>query len=476
VGRLAARRGQGNSARLAGVSLARSAGAAGVAAAFLALAVSLAGLAEAYRSTLERGERDQAAFAVPTDVVVREDLRSLVPVLRAAPLERFAAIPGVDAVHPVTRLTASAGPAASVSGVTVLGVPAAALRAEPLWRDDWGATRDGLAAALERGGPTGLGGPTLAGSELVLEVGPGLLSYRAVVAERDGGFRALDLGAADARRPSVLRAPLPRSAQGARLVALELVAPRLMDRGADAGIALRGATTVRIPGVSLAGWIGEGGVTASSSLDSGARRITYAITTQRRARFRPRQVTDDDPPAAVVTPAVGELAGGVGGILPLRIGGEPVNVRVAAVVDRLPGTTGDAVVANRDTLATAIGTSAPGAAPVNELWLAVDDGQDAAVAAALERRPFAVLETRSRAALEADARKDPLGHGTLLALGAAALILARARPTTRPVHCSLCDALPLPAPTDRCVTAHDGNRRTAVANVGPPPSFRCLLP
>jgi hypothetical protein len=132
-------------------------------------------------------------------------------------------------------------------------------------------------------------------------------------------------------------------------------------------------------------------------------------------------VTDDDPPAAVVTPAVGELAGGVGGILPLRIGGEPVNIRVAAVVDRLPGTTGDAVVANRDTLATAIDTSAPGAAPVNELWLAVDDGQDAAVAAALERRPFAVLETRSRAALEADARKDPLGHGTLLALGAAAL-------------------------------------------------------
>jgi hypothetical protein len=421
VGRLAARRGQGNSARLAGVSLARSAGAAGVAAAFVALAVALAGLAEAYRSTLEQGERDQAAFAVPTDVVVREDLRSLVPVLTAAPLERYAAIPGVGAVHPVSRLTASAGPAASVSGVTVLGVSAAALRGEPLWRDDWGATRGAVADAVERRGPTGLRGPTLTGGELVLEVAAGLLSYRAIVAEPDGRFRVLELGAADPRRASTLRAPLPRGAQGARLVALELVAPRLMDRGADAGIALRGVTTVRIPGVSLAGWIGEGGVTASSSLDSGARRIAYAITTQRRARFRPRQPTDEDPPAAVVTPAIGALAGGVGGTVPLRIGGEPVNVRVAAVVERLPGTTGDAVVADRETLATAIDTRAPGGAPVNELWLDAADGEAERVVAALERRPFAVLETRSRAALEADARDDPLGHGTLLALGAAAL-------------------------------------------------------
>ena len=63
----------------------------------------------------------------------------------------------------------------------------------------------------------------------------------------------------------------------------------------------------------------------------------------------------------------------------------------------------------------------PGAAPLNELWLAVADGKEAQVASALSQRPFAVLEKRSRSALEEDARHDPLGHGTLLALGAAAL-------------------------------------------------------
>ncbi len=421
VGRLAARRGRKGSARLAGVSLARSAGAAGIAAAFLALSVALAGLAEAYRSTLRTGERDQAAFAVPTDIVVREDLRSLVTVLRAAPLPRYAAIPGVEDVHPVTRLTASAGPAAAVSGVTVLGVPPAALRAEPLWRDEWGASRDDVADAIERDGPDELRGPILRGSDLALEVGPGLLSFRALLEQRDGRFRALELGAADPDRPSMLRARLPRDAQGARLVGLELVAPRLLDRGADAGIALRGATALRLVGLSLNGWIGEGGVTPAGRSTGPGMQVTYAVTAQRHARVRPRQSTDDDPPTAVVTRALGDIAGGAGGTLPLRIGGETVNVEVVEVVERIPGTSGDALVADRDALATAVDTRAPGAAPVSEVWLDVADGEQEQVEAALARRPFAVLEKRSRAALEADARRDPLGHGTLLALGAAAL-------------------------------------------------------
>ena len=422
VGRLAARRGRRGSARLAGVSLARSAGAAGIAAAFLALAVALAGLAETYRSTLQTGERDQAAFAVPTDVVVREDLRSLVPVLRAAPLERYAAIPGVEAVHPVTRLTASAGPAASVSGVTVLGVPPAALRAEPLWRDDWGATRDAVAEAVERDGSDELRGPILPGSDLALEVGPGLLSFRALLEQRDGRFRTLDLGAADPDGPSVLRARLPRDAQGSRLVGARArrAAPdrprrRRRDRAARShGAPRRGRLAGRL---DRRGW----GHRRRAARRGPGMRVTYAVTAQRQARVRPRQPTDDDPPTAVVTRALGDIAGGVGGTLPLRVGGETVNVKVGAVVDRIPGTTGDALVADREALATAVDTRAPGAAPVSELWLDVADGEQEQVEAALARRPFAVLEKRSRAALEADARQDPLGHGTLLALGAAAL-------------------------------------------------------
>jgi len=419
LGRALARRGGARGARLAGVSLARSPGAAGTAAAFLALALALAFLAEAYRSTLSTGERDQAAFAVPADVVVQENLSALVPVLQAAPLARYQAIPGVETVRPVVRLTASAGPSASVSGVTVLGVSPDALSAMPLWRSDWGVSRSGLVRAIEPHGPTKLRGPVL-GRELVLSVGPGLVSYSAVVEGRDGAFRRIDLGDSDAHRPVVLRTRVPKASRGGSLVELVLVPPRIIERGSDEGTALRGATTIRIRGMPLDGWLGAGGVNATSG-SGGTIRATYAITPQRQALVRPRQPTDDDPPRVAVTPALGALAGGVGGTLPLVIGGEQVDVRVAAIVERMPGTVGDAVVGDLDAVSTAVNTSAPGAAPVGELWLEAAPGADARVAASLAKRPFSALETRSRSAVEADARHDPLGHGTLLALSAAAV-------------------------------------------------------
>jgi hypothetical protein len=421
AGRLLARRGAGH-ARLAGVSVARSAGAAGIAAAFLALAVGLALLAEAYRSTLVTGEADQAAYAVPADVVVREDLRSLVPVLRAAPLDRYGSIPGVDAAHPVVRVSANAGPSASISGVTVLGLPQGAIRGLPLWRGDWGTSKRGLADAVEPNGPTDLRGTELSGRALRLAVGPALLSYRATVEQPDGSFTRVELGAAKGDRPSVLSAPLPPRARGGRLVAITLVPPRIVERGSDAGVALRGTTTLRLLGASLDAWLGEGGVTVSrSGATPGSLRLAYSVTPQRTARLRTRQPTDDTPPAVAVTTALAELAGGIGASLPLRIGGETVNVTVAAVVDRIPGTLGDAVLADLGALSTAIDTAAPGGAVVSEIWLDVDSEARRHVDATLSRRPFAVLAKSSRVALEEDAGRDPLGHGTLLALAAAAL-------------------------------------------------------
>jgi hypothetical protein len=420
-GRQLARRG-GRDVRLAGVSVARSPGAAGVAAAFLALAVGLALLAEAYRSTLATGERDQAAYAVPADLVVREDLRSLVPVLRAAPLERYASIPGVESAYPVARVSASAGPSAAISGVTVLGLQREAIAKLPLWRDDWGASRRALAEAVAPRGDTSLQGLRLRGPMLRLAVGPGLLSFLATVEQADGSFRRVELGDADARRATVLSARLPGPARGGKLVSITLVPPRIIERGSDEGVALRGTTTLRVLGSSLDGWRGEGGATVSRpEAPPGSLQVAYAVTPQRVARVRPGQPTDDAPPAAAVTPALGDIAGGVGGSLPLRIGGEAVNVRVAAVVERIPGTVGDAVVADLGALSTAVNTAAPGGAPVSELWLHVAAGRQDEVGTALSRRPFAALETRSRAALEADARRDPLGHGTLVALAAAAL-------------------------------------------------------
>ena len=80
--------------RLAAIGLARGPGAAVATVAFLTIAFAVALLAEGYRATLVRGDREQAAFQVPHDVVVREDLRNLVRVFDAAPLERFEELVG----------------------------------------------------------------------------------------------------------------------------------------------------------------------------------------------------------------------------------------------------------------------------------------------------------------------------------------------------------------------------------------------
>ena len=235
----------------------------------------------------------------------------------------------------------------------------------------------------------------------------------------DGAFRRVELTDTDADAATTLRASVPR---GSRLVSLELVPPpRLIEGGADAGIAFRGR--VRIGGAlgrELRDWIGVDGVVTTplrSAVD-----LRYTLTRTRTTRLRARQATDGAPPSVVVSPALAEVAGGVGGVLPLQVAGAGVNVRVAGVVDRFPGTTGNVVVGDRAELRTAVNAASPGAARENEVWLDVPDDRLDVVRDAFARRPLQVLAMTARADLEADARRDPLAHGTLLALGAAALV------------------------------------------------------
>ena len=72
--------------RLAAASLARSPGHAAIAATFLVASLGLAIFAITYRSTLLRGQHDEASFAVPASFVFSEDLNQLIPVLHGAPL------------------------------------------------------------------------------------------------------------------------------------------------------------------------------------------------------------------------------------------------------------------------------------------------------------------------------------------------------------------------------------------------------
>ena len=74
-------------------------------------------------------------------------------------------------------------------------------------------------------------------------------------------------------------------------------------------------------------------------------------------------------------------------------------------------------------LATAVNTQVPGAGETNEIWLDVPSGGDDAAdgTRSPSRRSAASSRSRGRTLLD-EARDDPLGHGTLLALDSAAVV------------------------------------------------------
>ena len=411
------------SLRLAAVGLARGPGAAVVTVAFLTIAFALALLAEGYRATLARGEREQAAFQVPLDLAVREDLGALVRVFDAAPLERFRDLAGPEGeAFPVLRVTGGAGRAERVGGVTVLGLDRMVVERLGVWRPEWaaGAGRRELAEMIRPASGVTFRTARLLANEIVLRVGPSLLSFAAVVETPRGDFRRVELGAADPDELSTLRASVPR---GSRLASLELVPPpRLIEGGADAGNALGGV--VRLTGSlaqELKTWVGVDGVSVQPT-GSGGVDLRYVLTPQRTARLRARQITDEAPPSVLVTRRLAEVAGGLDGVVSLQVGGAQVPVRVAGIVDRFPGASDETVVGDRMALRTAINAAAPGAARENEVWLDVPDERLSAVTSALTRAPFRALSSTARADLEEDLRRDPLAQGTLLVLGASALV------------------------------------------------------
>ena len=398
-----AARGRSLGLRIASLSLARSPGYAIAATAFLVVSFGLALFAESYRATLARGERDQAAQRVPLDYTVREDLRRLIPVQDAAPLARFRALPATE-VSPVLRLTGGVGRLEGESGITLLGLPPQVLLGLHGWREsELPARRKELARRIDA--EAARDGPRL-GSSLQARVEGGPVRLFAEVEGPTGRFARVALGA-----------PLPEEVRRGRLAGI-VIEPdtRLQERGADAGQAATGTVTIDLPDVpgGISSWVGLGGATVQG------HTVRYTLTNTVATRIRPRQPTAPLP--VLVTPRLAAAADGRG-LLPLQVAGERLTVRVVGTVRRFPGVDGQAVVADGEALSAAVDLQRPGAGRVNEVWLGLRD-QDAAesVDRALAAKPFDILAIESRRALEDDARRDPIAHGTLLALAVAAAV------------------------------------------------------
>jgi hypothetical protein len=421
--------------RLASLALVRRPGTASVAVAFVVVSVGLALFAETYRWTLVRGQRDQAAFAVPADYVVSEDISKLIPV-RAAVTPSLARELGGRFV---TRQGGSIEGAAALGNLAVLGLDPGTLAGIRGWRSDFASRAPGqLARSIAWHGATGLRGARLPAqaTRLVLPVRVvgTQIGVVAIVKRRDGTFTPLSLGRAQGGKLKRLVSALPPALRGGKLVAFRFVPPpRLLEHGGDQGAPAVGTVFFGRPVAGgravtdYGGWLGTTGVQRLRRGDG--IRFALTLTPQLNTYLRPRQPTDGQALPAVVSPRLGAIAGR-NGVFGVNVAGQGLLFRAVAVARRFPSATSqdttDFVVADRGALVTALNAAQPGAGFPTELWVGTG-GQ--ALARRLQRPPFDVLSVASRAELERQLRDDPVARAAVAMLEVAAvtaLVLALA--------------------------------------------------
>ena len=438
------------SVRLAIVSLGREGGRPTLAAAFLVAGIGLGVFAVAYRATLTQGEHDQAAFQVPLDYTLSEGPALRLP-LQAAPLSAYRGLaPGVLAA-PVIRSAATAPAPGLPAQATVLGVPAGAISSIRNWRGDFASvTQAELVRRLRPARPPTLNGallpPDTSSVALAVTTAGRPVNLALAIQTPRGNFDNVTLG--DTAKGTVtLYAKLPAADRGGRVVGL-IVTLRFTDALALAHQGIEGGLTIVARGslhlgplqavtgsgaapaavTDWSGWITRG--TARPAVGAGLR---YALDGSTNGFYRPRQPTDGTAVPVVASPGLASLAGS-DGILHMTVeGADPLTVRIAAVAHRFPTAGGAFVVADEGELATALNSDDPGAATPSEIWLAVPRAQRSHVGAALQRRPFSLLQLGSRDAVQARLAAEPLARGLLdvltmsavlaLVLGVAGLVL-----------------------------------------------------
>jgi hypothetical protein len=177
-------------------------------------------------------------------------------------------------------------------------------------------------------------------------------------------------------------------------------------------------------------WVGTTGVDVLDR--AGTLRLALSLSSQVQSYVRPRQPTDGHDVPVLASRSLAAVAG-EDRRLRVAVNGEPLSLRIASVASRFPGVStssrsSDFLVADRDTLISALNAAGPGAGFVNEIWV---DGQGAhareRLGRELRRPPFEVLAFDSRPARVQALSGDPIARASTVLLrltAVAALVLA----------------------------------------------------
>jgi hypothetical protein len=339
---------------------------------------------------------------------------------------------------PVIRIQGEA-PSLDRRAVTFIGLPADDL-ARLHWRDDFASQSPGKLVSLVGGPPVSLQGTRIPADarefRLPVTIRGDSIHLSANIRSPNGRFVVLDLGEPDnTGKPTVASAPIPPASRGGLLVGLVVEFSRAEAFSAAhssaekaptfavfrAGVLklerprVTGASGTRTLPVDYRDWVGAKG-TRPPAATARSLALRYLLTQDQIFRLRPAQPTDKGPLPVIASTSLAHAIGN--GTLPLFVGNASVDVRVAGTARRFPTASGDFVVFDRSRLETALNSSVPGSAVADEAWVSGAPG----LTTKLTSSAPSPVRVTSRRAVEQELRSDPLARGSLLVLGAAALL------------------------------------------------------
>ena len=407
---------------------------------FLAATTTLGLFSLGYRATLDAGDHDQAAFAVPFDLTLSEGA-ALVRPSALEPAGGWAALAdGTTATNVLRRGVTVHSRQLTNDTVTVLGLDPSALNALRVWRRDYGPAPAALATAITPAAPPPELGTALPEGvrTLVLHGGGDLriTDVTLVLQRRDGSWHEAN-AIYDSKAPDQLAARVDPDDGGGRLIGFRMGQPgtdsakiehHLGEGNTSAEFFTATVSLDRIEALDA------GGVPTDVPIDWKTLRSDGATVTQRpqglsvalqlqgsTALVLPSTAVALNGMEAIVDPTTAAAAENGNVVIDVP-GPTRLTLHIAAVANRFPGAPNRFIVVDRRLLVRAFDLLDPGYGTATEVWLAVPPANEARLAAAIHQAPFDQLVTARRRAIENSLRNNPLSRFTLALFAVAGLV------------------------------------------------------
>ncbi len=420
---------------------------------FIAAATTLGVFSFGYRSTLQGGAHDEAAYAVPYDLTLTEGAALLRPAALQPAAGWQSIAPGAVATDVLQRGGSVLSSGLSNDTVTLVGVDPQTLTSLRGWRSDFGPPKEALPGLIAaRATSTSMGTTIPAGTSALTINASGDLKFTridVVIQRIDGTWHSLAtvgssiVPTASWPPPSSvdsLVATLEPGDAGGRLIGFRLgqlgeASDRIQHHTGE-GNTSPDQFTSTVSLVSVQAIAGGANTSAGSqvaiewgALQSDGAEVTVlpsGLSIALRLQGTSALVVPRPPAEAAAIPAIvdpGTAAAAQNGLVTIAFPNEArCVVRVVGVASVFPGAPRRFAIVDRSLAQPTLDLLSPGLGTANETWIALERPMDARVTATFASAPFDSVSVQGREAIEDHLRSDPLAVFTLGLFGVAALI------------------------------------------------------